>query len=136
MFMSLKILWLYKYIPTCDYDHHLHMSYAKFVSFTPGVTLKAYGPDIHLGYPRVCLKPYGMHTLEDLHKIYPFDVVIVNTKSRCFGYYNPKKNDARDCWLPSDFSQWTKTPKIMIEEDAHYEKDFILQKKQGLRYLK
>lgn len=121
----MRILWLYKYMTNCDYDHHLHMSYAKFLASYPGITLKAYGPDLHLGYPLVTLKKYNKDiTLNDIYNEYKFDVVIVNTKSRCFDFYSPRLNRAEGCWLPIDFSSWNKTPKIDIEEDGHYETDF------------
>ncbi len=141
-----KILWLYKYFPMYDFDHFLHMSYAKFVSSYPGVYLKAYGPGLDKGYPIINLFPYHRNiTLEQISKEYDFDVIVVNTKSRCFDYYDPKRGIAQGCWLPPDFGTWTKTPKIVIEEDYHYEKgddwyedigiDLILQRhySQSLR---
>lgn len=120
----MRILWLYKYFPLYDFDHFLHMSFAKFIASYPGVYLKAYGPDLEKGYPLITLDPYHSSiTLADIHQYYPFDIIVVNTKSRCFGYYNPKENEAKDCWLPKDFKTWNLTSKIVLEEDFHYESD-------------
>lgn len=122
----MKILWLYKYMKEYDFDHHLHMTFAKYIATFPGISLKAYGPALHIGYPRITLTEYDSnHTLKDLHQVFDFDVVIINTKSRCFESYcpplaNPNKAIAKGCWLPSDFKTF-KCPKIVLEEDYHYE---------------
>lgn len=118
----MKVLWLYQYFPLYNFDHYLHMSYARFFGSYPGVELWAYGPGIQEGYSDMSLIKYdARHTLADLHKMFEFDVVIVNTKSRCFSFYSPRLKRAEGCWLPSDFPSWTHTPKVMIEEDYHYE---------------
>ena len=118
----MKILWLYKYFPSYDFDHHLHMSFAKFLSSYPDIYLKAYGSDLEKGYPLINLCPYNSKlSLKQIYKNYQFDIIIINTKSRCFEYYDPKMKITKNCWLPNDFSNWTKTPKVVIEEDYHYE---------------
>lgn len=129
----MKILWLYTYFPLYDFDHHLHMSYAKFLSSYPGIYLKAYGWGIDKGYPIINLCSYHRYiTLDKLYQKYDFDIIIVNTKSRCFEYYNPKTKIARNCFLPKDFASWKKTPKIVIEEDYHYETDDNWYKEIGI----
>lgn len=119
----MKILWLYRYIPTYDFDHNLHMSFAKFIAGYPGVTLKAYGPKIHEGYNVISLIDYKPeYTLGFLKGIYDFDVIVICTKSRMFLNYNPHINVAEECWLPRDFKDY-KCAKVVLEEDYHYEKN-------------
>lgn len=127
----MKILWLYKYFPEYNFDHWLHMDFAKAIKYTGGMDLIAYGHDLHKGYPNLAPIPYNKNiTMNDLKVREKFDVVILNTKSRMFKNYLPprKYNDRRyaveireDCWLPTDFKKWDITPKIMIEEDFHWE---------------
>lgn len=132
----MKILWLYQYMPLYNFDHHLHMSFAKVMSCHPGVQLYAYGPCIQEGYPNLSLIKYDPNlTMSDLHNMFAFDVCIVNTKSRCFTFYSPLLKRAEGCWLPKDFSTWTKTKKIMIEEDYHYETDDLWYKEMNFDLL-
>ena len=129
----MKLLWLYRYFPLYDFDHHLHMTFAKFMASYPGIYLKAYGPDINKGYPLINLYPYhNQIKLKQIYKDYPFDLIIINTKSRCFDFYNPKTKEERGCWLPSDFHKWNKTPKVVIEEDYHYEVDDDWYQEMGI----
>lgn len=119
----MNILWLYRYIPEYDFDHHLHMSFAKFIASYPGVNLKAYGPRIEEAYPLISLCAYdAKHTMQHLWKIYKYDVVIICTKSRCIYDYEPKYNIRGKCWLPLGFEKLT-CPKIVLEEDYHYEQN-------------
>ena len=60
--------------------------------------------------------------MQDLKQEFDYDVIILNTKSRMFAYYNPHLEEADGCWFPKDFNN-CKIPKIMIEEDYHYEKN-------------
>jgi hypothetical protein len=118
----MRILWLYRHMDSYNFDHWLHMSFAQYMAAYPGVELRAYGPGITAAYPGLSLLPHHKrHTTEQLHALFPFDVAIVNTKSRCFDRYDPFRGEAVGCWLPSGFSAWTKTPKVVIEEDYHYE---------------
>jgi hypothetical protein len=99
------------------------MSFAKFIASYPGIYLQAYGPNLHLGYPLITLIEYNpKYTLNELKKCFNFDIIIINTKSRCFDYYSPHAKESRGCWLPSDFKSFD-CPKIIIEEDYHYETD-------------
>ncbi len=121
----MRILWLYKYLKNYNFDHHLHMDYARFLSKFEGIELKAYGPQIELGYPELSLINYSPDLLlSHLHHLYNFDVIIVNTKSRAFINYDPHRNIAEGCWLPKDFSVYN-CPKVVIEEDYHYEKNDV-----------
>lgn len=120
----MKILWLYQYMPLYNFDCHLHMDFANVISCYPGVELWAYGPMIQEGYPGLSLIKYDpKRTMQELHDMFHFDVVIVNTKSRCFSFYNPKTGVEEGMWLPPGFAEWGTTKKIMMEEDYHYEKN-------------
>lgn len=119
----MKILWLYKYLYSYDFDDWLHMKFAEKIDDTEGFELRAYGPDIHRAYPNLCILPYDSKvSLAALHERFAFDIVIANTKSRMFEYYDPHKEQAIRCWLPSDFRKW-RGKKVMLEEDYHYEKN-------------
>ncbi len=128
-----KILWLYKFLPLYDFDNFLHMKFVETLSRYPEIELFAYGPDLNIGYPNVAPIEYKKElTLHQLRDIFKFDVIIVNTKSRCFDYYDPKQNRAEGCWFPEDFKDWKYTKKIVIEEDAHYEKDGKWYQEMGI----
>jgi len=121
---TVRILWLYKYDPQYDFDNHLHMKYARNLSTHPDVKLMVYGKgfDGKSVYEDIVQIPYNDKiTLDQIYQQFKFDVIIVNTKSRCFDYYSPHEKVQRGEWLPSDFTAWTRTPKLMIEEDYHYE---------------
>ena len=125
----MRILWLYKYFPLCNTDHWLHMDFARYINTVAGVKLQAYGPGLHELYSDITPTIWDKNiTMKDLKKIFDFDVVICNTKSRMFTDYLPmlhpnnlqKKTIAKDCWLPQDFDTFD-CPKVMLEEDYHYE---------------
>jgi hypothetical protein len=46
-----KILWLYKYLASYDFDNWLHLKFAESIKKTRGVEILCYGPDIHVMYP-------------------------------------------------------------------------------------
>ena len=123
----MKILWLYQFMPNYCFDDWLHLHYANWINESGLAEVKTYGPKIHeSAFPKLMIKEYvESNTLERLHKIYKFDVIICNTKSRMFAHYNPLITPRKEigCWLPGDFKNWNKTPKIMIEEDYQYEID-------------
>lgn len=120
----MKILWLYRYVKDYDFDNWLHMKFAEYIAKHSANELIAYGPGLEEEYSSlVKIKYDSLITMKDLYSEFKFDVVILNTKSRMFGYYNPHTDDARDCWLPEDFSKFNKAPKIVLEEDYHYEKN-------------
>jgi hypothetical protein len=120
----MNLLFLYQFKEEYNFDHWLHMSWLEYISKLNYCGIAAYGPGIHNAYPKVSVCPYNaVLTLYDLRNYFNFDVVICMTKSRMFFNYNPKRDIADGCWLPSDFASWNKTPKVSLEEDAHYEKD-------------
>lgn len=129
----MKILWLYRYIREYDFDNWLHMKFAEYLSTYPDVQLVAYGPDLHHEYNKlVKLKYLPLLHLKDIYAELRPDVVILNTKSRMFNYYNPHKDEARDCWLPNDFKEFKQIPKIVLEEDYHYEKNDDWYRENGI----
>ena len=125
----MKILWLYKYFANFNTDHWLHMDFARYINKINGLKLRAYGPGLELDYSDIV--PVRYHediTMEQLYKKFKFDVVILNTKSRMFHNYFPclhpynfdKIEINTGMWLPKDFDSFN-CPKIMIDEDYHYE---------------
>lgn len=120
----MKILYLFHFKRHNNYDHYLNIDFATYIKSYPGIELMGYGLDLEqfsrqfapiLYHPRI--------SMTDLYKQFPYDAVIVNTKGRCFEYYNPHGNEVRTMCLPSGFAEWNKTPKIIFEEDYHYEKN-------------
>ena len=120
---AIKILWFYRYLSTYDFDNWLHMKFAEALSRDPMVNLMAYGPGLHLCNPKLVKVKYDQRvTIQDIAKEFNFDAMIMNTKSRMFFEYNPHEQIAKGQWLPHNFSQ-ANCPKIVIEEDYHYEKN-------------
>ena len=112
----MRILWLYTYLESYCFDEWLHLDFAAYFNKI-GVDLIMYGPNIHLKYPQYTPIPYNENTtMEELYKQLKFDVIILNTKSRMFTYYDPFNKIQRGCILPKDFNE-CKIPKIMIEEE-------------------
>ena len=119
----MRIVWFYKYLPQYDYDNWLHLKFVEVLRKYPGVEVLTYGPDIHKGYPHLTTLPYDEKiTIDDLEKHFQFDAMIMNTKSRMFMDYNPHKKLASGEWLPKGYNRKDK-PRVMIEEDYHYETD-------------
>jgi hypothetical protein len=104
------------------------MDFARNISKYPGIELKAYGPGLEVLYSDLTFAKFSQGTkLEDLRRLYDFDVIILNTKSRMFHIYHApvnsgKPEDMSQQWLPADINSIT-VPKVMIEEDYHYEVD-------------
>ena len=107
-------------------DDWLHLKYAKFIAEKyAGINLYLYGPNVHKVKDYYFLTPYHYNKnlkMRDLINHLKIDVIIINTKSRMFEYYNPFTKEARNCFLPDDFNK-IKIPKIVIEEDFHYEEN-------------
>ena len=128
----MNILYLFHYKKHNHYDHHLHADFAVYMNRIPGIKVMGYGLDLEQGYPDFCPMKYNFNTtLEDIHKMFPFDAIVVNTKGRCFEYYNPHTDVIRGAWLPKDFAGWNHCPKLILEEDYHYEVDDIWYKEMG-----
>lgn len=120
----MKILWLFHFKLNNNYDHYLNVDFAYSIGQYPGVELMGYGSDLTEHHPKLAPMKYADNiTMDDIYKVFPFDAVIVNTKGRCFEYYNPHTGVIKEPCLPKGFKEWKKTPKIMFEEDYHYEKD-------------
>jgi len=124
-----KILWLYRYHNDYNFDHWLHMDFAEAIKEYTHGDIKCYGKYLFEHYKDFCVTPWTAEmTMKKLYARFPFDVVIINTKSRMFEDYLPPINPGNvpaysvDCWLPQDFTEY-KCPKIVIEEDYHWETD-------------
>lgn len=127
----MKILWIYSFDPLYDWDNFLHMKYVQYLSTHPGLEVVAYGPRMHEGYGELTKLEYDKNILlKDIQVEFKFDVVIANTKSRMFGYYSPFTKRAEEYWVPEDFKNYD-VPKVMIEEDYHYEPDDTWYKEAG-----
>lgn len=141
--MKTKILWLYRYEPRYNFDHFLHIDVAEHLAKDKNVSLMAYGHRMNEGCPSLSSVGWNEDiTLNELHCFFNFDYVIVNTKSRCFLNYLPKNaignrnGEIREGeWLPKDFHTFNKTPKIMIEEDYHYEDGDSWYKERGFNLI-
>jgi len=124
----MKALWLYQHSDKYSYDSFFHMDYARHVAqlarqSNNALDLRAYGPNLHQNYSDIIVCPYDEKlTFKDLKEIYKFDVIILNTKSRAFSNYSPHTGVAEGCWLPKGLFEF-ECPKVVIEEDYHYEKN-------------
>jgi len=110
-------------------NHWLNVDFARAIKRHPNTRLQAYGPNCYEGYPDITVQPYHESLkLRDLHRQFPFQIVILCTKSRAFDRYLPpiylenlNKDEQRGkCWLPEDFADFP-CPKVVLEEDYHYE---------------
>lgn len=116
----MKILWIYnQHHSSLEYDHWLHMHFAEYFNKIDGIELRSYGTNLQ-NYSS-SLEYNKDKTLSDIYKEFNFDIIIVNTKGRCFDYYDPYKEIYGECLLPVDFKEWNKNQKIIIEEDYQYE---------------
>ena len=129
----MKVLWLYRFEIIYDFDNWLHMRFALTINEQPDMEVIAYGPHLKRKYPKITPLEFNEKlTIKDLYEVFEFDVIICCTKSRMFLRYNPKIEEVYQDWLPSDFSDWKKTPKIVLEEDYHYEKDDSWYQERGI----
>jgi len=122
----MKILYLYHFKPHSNYDHYLNIDFANIMACYPGLDVMGYGLGLGLteSYSNFApLKYSPTILLSDIYKIFKFDVIMVNTKGRCFEYYDPHNKIDSGTWFPKDFSTWNLCPKISTEEDYHYETD-------------
>jgi hypothetical protein len=120
----MKILFLYKYIDSYSFDDWLNDKFALAINKNPSIELKMYGPNMHNIYPMLSVCPYNPSlSIEAIYDMYNFDVAVINTKSRCFHYYNPKKDQVDGYWLPVNFNNYKKIKKVVLEQDYHYEKN-------------
>jgi hypothetical protein len=130
----MKILWLYKYSASYNLDKWFHLEYVRWMK-NNGYNIVAYGPGIHEAYPDIAPLAYSELLLSHhLKEILKPDICILNTKSRMFEYYSPHTNVATGCILPNDFKDWN-IPKVVIEEDAHYEKNGEWYQEVGIDLL-
>lgn len=127
----MKILWLFKYKSTWNFNHWFHMDFAYKLAEYANIELKSYGKDMTIGYPKLDLEIYNKKTtIESLKEKFDFDVIIIDGKSRV------TNNKGRTNLLPNDFAKFNKTPKILIEGDYHnYKKDFQWYSDKGINII-
>lgn len=128
----MKIIWFYKYVPEYNFDKHFHLDYVRDIK-SMGLDIVVYGKNVEQGYPDLVEIPYD----EDMEwnrliKDLKADIAILNTKSRMFDHYSPHTKEAFGCWLPKGWGKSKKIPKIMIDEDRHYEYNNKWEKKSGI----
>lgn len=118
----MRILYLYQDIKAYRYDYWLREHFILQIPRYSSHKVFMYGPGTHerfkLYTPLKYDKEMSLQSVCD--KIEP-DVILIAQKSRMFMTYYPNR-DNNITWLPSDFA-FVKIPKIVIEEDYHYEKD-------------
>jgi len=132
---QMKIIWIYKYSAMYNFDKWFHLEYVRWMK-NNGYDIIAYGPELHQEYSDIICFPYNPHfSWDDILQKTKADVAILNTKSRMFGYYSPTTKQARDCILPRGFVESNAIPKVVIEEDAHYETDGKWYKEVGINLL-
>lgn len=118
----IRCLWLYRYSVNYNFDHWFHLSLVRHMKQL-GYDVIAYGPEIEKEYNDLLLVKYSPNiSWDNLLDIVKPDVAILNTRSRAFDYYSPFTGEMRGCWLPKGFES-TRIPKVLIDEDSHYEKD-------------
>lgn len=136
----MKILWLYRYIHNYNFDHFLHMDISECMNGLEGIELKCYGPNLHISNPKLCVESYDANTtLEQIYNKFPFDIIVICTKSRMFFNYlptyamgNTRGEIAEGEWLPKDFVSFQKGRRVVFEEDYHYEKDNAWYRDRGI----
>ena len=125
---KIKLLWLYRYIPSYDFDSFLHLKFVEYLSKREDIELLVYGPEIQHGYPHLVKVPYreelSIGQIYNEAKMKLPNYIICDTKSRMFMDYDPHPwaMKANGMWLPPDFSA-VGIPRICLAEDSHYEKD-------------
>jgi len=136
----MRILWLYNYAGGYNFDHWFHMDWVAHLRKAKHACF-AYGPRLEEKYKSATILTYNPSvTMQDIHNLFPFDVVIMSTKSRMFNNYRPPlvppaAEERRDGpWLPSDFNSW-KCPKVVLEEDYHYETNNDWYKEVGVNLV-
>jgi spore maturation protein CgeB len=120
-----NILFIYKYDHAYNIDFWLHENFMHACNQVKRVNAFVYGPRMHENPSNKCPLHFSRtHTMQTLQDVFKPDLIICNTKSRMFAYYDPHGEivKADNCILPKDFKD-SKIPKIMLEEDYHYEKD-------------
>ena len=140
---NMKILFFYQYMPNYNFDHPLHTSLIAYMSKIEGIEVKCYGYRMEEILPLLCVYPYNAGiTMEQLYQKFPFDAVILMTKSRMFLNYLPKyamgntRGEIKEgFWLPRDFCSFNKSIKTVLEEDAHYEADDSWYKELGIKFV-
>lgn len=136
----MKFLYLYRYEPCYAFDGYFHADMVRHFN-KAGHESFVYGPEMHTKYADITIKNYkDSITLEELHEIFPFDVIICGTQSRMYFNYRPPlvppigKTIREGYWVPKDFNSW-KGPKIVLDEDTHYENNNDWYRETGINIV-
>jgi hypothetical protein len=134
----MRILLFYRYEPNYAYDDWLHMRFAWWIAQTHGVELVAYGPRLHEDiYPELVPMEFQPEIkMRNLVKGLQPDAILLMTKARMFHNYYPvglypKLQHKNQCWLPDGFKA-CEIPKIVLEEDYHYENNDLWYVDMGI----
>ena len=93
-----------------------------------------YGLGIHSLYPHYTPIPYRPEiSFKQIVDLIQPHVIIIAQKSRMFSDYSVKGKDNKT-WLPEDFKD-VKVPKIVIEEDYHYEENDDWYKENNIKLI-
>jgi spore maturation protein CgeB len=133
----MKILFFYKYDEGYNMDFWLHEGFMRSVSMYPDVKSDMYGPKLSRLPENNCRLKYAPgYTMEQVEDFFKPDVIILNTKSRMYEYYSPPTggNQMRGEILPRGFRE-SKTPKVILEEDYHYELNDDWYKEVGISLI-
>lgn len=121
----LRILYLYHDNHRYRYDFYLRELPLNIPFIKSGSSVFMYGLNAHNMYPNETPIIYDENiTLQELTRYLSIDVILIAQKSRMFWNYHPPLNFPlyeNKSWL-NGLNKVT-IPKIVIEEDYHYEKD-------------
>jgi spore maturation protein CgeB len=131
----MKILWLYSYSSNYNLDKWFHLELVRWMKAN-GYDIQAYGPGLEREYRDIAPFRYNPYiSWDEVVKTTGADVAILNTKSRQFHYYSPHTKIYTGCYLNPGFETSTIIPKVVIEEDDHYETDGIWYQKNGINLV-
>jgi hypothetical protein len=101
-----------------------------------GYNIQAYGPGLDREYSDIAPLNYNPDiSWDSLVQATKADVAILNTKSRQFHYYSPHTKVYTGCYLNPGFETSKIIPKVVIEEDDHYETNGIWYQKNGINLV-
>lgn len=131
----MRILWLEHFDRVLRYDRALHSDFAEKLNAVCRVFM--YGPKMKQTLPDYCPIEYKKdYSFRELVRSLAIDVVIMDTRSAMYNCYYPQTiypqlQHKNECWLPEDFAT-TKIPKVVFEEDYHYELNDKWHKDMGI----
>lgn len=108
-----------------SYDYWLREHFIlQIPNYVENSVVFMYGPNTFDAYPESTPLKYNERTLiKNICDLLSIDVILIAQKSRTFINYHPGRDKMNESWLPKDFASFDEVPKIVIEEDYHYEKN-------------